>query len=418
MREFDSGRQSEKAPQAPLDLETGVRAPSYGRYLEDFTDGTVFVHPRGMTLNRGLCQDFATTFFECNPLYLNEEYARACGYETTPASPLLVLATVLSLGVQNDSEKAVAHLGYYDVFFPRPTYSGDTLRALTRVVRRQERGAGEPGIVSVRTIGLNQRDELVLQYDRKILVPSRASAASASGAGASAASASGAAAASVTGASGTSAASASATTARAFPDTNQRTLLIPSAAAAPADLTGTNTYFEDFAPGQVILHSNGRTVTDEHFAWTYRVGNTHPLHFDRLYSTARSGAMSGEPIVYGGLVFSWLAGLASRDTSENAIYDLGYTEGYHTQPTMAGDTLYALSRVLDCEPAAGDFDAGIVTLQLIGLKNMNGCAALDRYGADLFVKENDKRKLGKDKAPEKIFEIERRLLIRRRPRRT
>ena len=37
-------------------------------------------------------------------------------------------------------------------------------------------------------------------------------------------------------------------------------------------------------------------------------------------------------------------------------------------------------------------------------------------GADLFLKENDKRKLGKEKAPEKIFEIERRLLLRRRPR--
>jgi 2-methylfumaryl-CoA hydratase len=60
-------------------------------------------------------------------------------------------------------------------------------------------------------------------------------------------------------------------------------------------------------------------------------------------------------------------------------------------------------------------DAGIVSFQLVGLKNIDGRTALDRYGADLFVKENDKRKLGKDKAPEKIFEIERRLLIRRRP---
>ena len=55
-----------------------------------------------------------------------------------------------------------------------------------------------------------------------------------------------------------------------------------------------------------------------------------------MYSAARSGAMSGEPIVYGGLVFAWLAGLASRDTSENALWDLGYTEGYHTQPTVGG----------------------------------------------------------------------------------
>jgi 2-methylfumaryl-CoA hydratase len=386
-REFEPGPQAEKAPNAPLYLPDGVRAPSYGRYLEDFASGAVFVHPRGMTLAQGLCQDFATTFMECNPLYLNAEYARACGYETAPASPLLVLATVLSLGVQNDSEKAIAHLGYYDVYFLRPVYPGDTLRALTRVLARQDRGDAEPGIVSVRTIGLDQRDRLVLQYDRKILVPRR----------------------------GPGPLPESQAAPAAFPDSERPLLLIPDVDGRPVHLTGTNTYFEDFKPGDVIVHANGRTVTDEHFGWTYRVGNTHPLHFDRLYSSARSGAMSGEPIVYGGLVFSWLAGLASRDTSENALYDLGYTEGYHTQPTMAGDTLYAVTRVLDAAPGPDGMDAGIVTFQLIGLKNVHGSAALDRWGADLFVKENSKRKLGKEKTPEKIFEIERRLLIRKRP---
>ena len=387
MREFEPGPQRELAPQAPLHLPDGVRSPSYGRYLEEFETGAVFVHPRGMTLTAGLCQDFATTFMECNPLYLNETYARACGFTSSPASPLLVLATVLSLGVQNDSEKAIAHLGYYDVHFLRPVYPGDTLRALTRVVHRQERG-DEPGIVSVRTIGLDQRDQLVLQYDRKILVPRR----------------------------GTGPLPAAAPRpAVPFPDTDRPTLLLPDAQSAPHHWTGNDTYFEDFGPGQVILHGNGRTVTDEHFGWTYRVGNTHPLHFDRMYSAARSGAMSGEPIVYGGLVFAWLAGLASRDTSENALYDLGYTEGYHTQPTIAGDTLYAVSRVLETAPGPAGMDCGIVSLQLVGLKNCNGATALDRHGTDLFVKENAKRKLGKEKIAEKIFEIERRLLVRRHP---
>src|SRR5262245_50959371 len=149
IREYEPGKQPELAASAPLHLPDGVRAPSYGRFLEDFTDGAVFVHPRGMTLSRGLCQDFATTFLECNPLYLDAEYARACGYETAPASPLCVLATVLSLGVQNDSEKSIAHLGYYDVHFIRPVYPGDTLRARTKVLGKQERGASDPGIVAV-----------------------------------------------------------------------------------------------------------------------------------------------------------------------------------------------------------------------------------------------------------------------------
>jgi hypothetical protein len=84
------------------------------------------------------------------------------------------------------------------------------------------------------------------------------------------------------------------------------------------------------------------------------VGNTHPLHFDRVFSSGLSGKMSGDPIVYGGLVFAWLEGLASRDVSENSVWELGFTEGYHTQPAVSGDTVAALSRVLAAEDAPGD----------------------------------------------------------------
>ena len=163
------------------------------------------------------------------------------------------------------------------------------------------------------------------------------------------------------------------------------------------------------------IHTNGRTITDEHMFWTYLVGNTHPLHFDRVYSTGLSGKMSGEPIVYGGLVFAWLEGLASRDVSENALWELGFTEGYHTQPSVSGDTVAALSRVVATETVPNNDAVGIVTFQFIGVKNISAADALKNYGADLFVKENDKQQLNKEKISNKIFEIERRLLIKRRP---
>ena len=151
-------------------------------------------------------------------------------------------------------------------------------------------------------------------------------------------------------------------------------------------------------------------------ALTYGVGNSHPLHFDRIFSSGLSGKMSGEPIVYGGLVFAWLDGLASRDVSEHAVWELGFTEGYHTQPAFAGDTVGALSRILAVEEAPGAAEFAVVTMQLIGVKNISAAAALEQYGADLFIKEDAKRELGKDKIPAKIFEIERRLLLKRRPR--
>jgi 2-methylfumaryl-CoA hydratase len=384
---FPLSSQQELAPCVPVDLDC-VRRPQYGRYLEEFVPGQVFQHPRGVTVTSGLAHSFARTFMEMNPIYLNTEYARAHGFAASPASPQLVFNLVLSLGVQNDSEKAAANLGYYDAHFLRPVYPGDTLRSMTRVVSRKERG-GQPGIVHVQTLGMNQYDEVVLQYERKIMVPPQGDRPAAAAAPAHEV---------------------------PFPWQEAPAAELPRAADAfPRPLTGSSSYFEDFTAGEIVVHANGRTITDEHVGWTYAVGNTHPLHYDRIYSKGLSGPMSGEPIVYGGLVFAWLQGLASRDVSENALWELGFTEGYHTQPAFAGDTVSALSRVLALEEAPPGLSAGIVTMQLVGVKNVSAAEALSRFGADLFFKENDKKKAGKEKIPEKVFEIERRLLIKKRP---
>ena len=380
--------QQEVAGSVAVNLEW-ARRPQYGRYLDEFVPGQVFVHPRGYTFERGPMLDFARVFMQCNPLYLNLEYAKAHGFPDLPASPQMVFNVVLSLGVHNDSEKAIANLGYYNVQFLRPVYPGDTLRGYTQVVDRKARGEDKPGIVLIRTLGVNQHHQVVLQYERKIMVGYRGDRLPTTPAP---------------------------TTPVEFPWVEHPVAELPiNAGNYPAQLTGPNTYFEDYSLGDLIVHTNGRTITDEHMAWTYRVGNTHPLHFDRVYSTGLSGKMSGEPIVYGGLVFAWLEGLASRDVSENALWELGFTEGYHTQPAVSGDTVAALSRVVATEVLPNSDTAGIVTFQFIGVKNISAAAALETYGADLFVKENDKQKLNKEKISHKIFEIERRLLIKRRP---
>ena len=381
--------QQEISADVPVNVEP-ARRPQNGRYLDELDPGQVFEHPRGFTFDRGNMLDFARTYMQTNPLYLNLQYALAHGFRDLPASPQMVFNVTLSLGVQNDSEKAIANLGYYQVQFLRPVYPGDTLRAFTKVLERKDRGPDKPGIARIRTVSVNQDDEVVLQYERKIMVAWRGDRLPT-----------------------TPAADVSV----AFPGEDNPSVHLPQADSTfGTGLTGPNTYLEDFTPGDIIVHANGRTITEEHMALTYLVGNSHPLHFDRVFSSGLSGKMSGEPIVYGGLVFAWLDGLASRDVSEHALWELGFTEGYHTQPASAGDTVGALTRILAVEDAPGAKDYGIVTMQLIGVKNISAAAALDEYGADLFIKEDTKRNLGKDKIPAKIFEIERRLLIKRRPR--
>jgi 2-methylfumaryl-CoA hydratase len=162
------------ASQVPISLAPqSVRRPEHGHHLEDFVPGRVFVHPRGVTLDRGSMLAYATTFMEANPLYLNEAFARSQGYAGLPAAPHMVMNLALSLGVQNDSEKAIANLGYYDVRFLRPVYAGTTLLGRTRVAERHDRGAGRPGIVTVETLASDEHGAVMVQYRRKIFVPRR-----------------------------------------------------------------------------------------------------------------------------------------------------------------------------------------------------------------------------------------------------
>jgi 2-methylfumaryl-CoA hydratase len=166
-------------------------------------------------------------------------------------------------------------------------------------------------------------------------------------------------------------------------------------------------FWEDLAVGDVIAHTTGRTVSEaEHMALATLTRNSHPLHVDEHH--CRTGSFAKTRVVYGGLVLSWVLALTSRDTAGNAIWDLGLDDGAHPSGVLAGDTLYAATKVLAKEPRGPT--TGSVTLRVVGLKNTPARPLLERE-RDLFAPE-----LGKTagKVPEKVVEITRTLLVRRR----
>jgi len=107
------------------------------------------------------------------PLYFNEIFARRLGHLQVRPHPLLVMNVVFGMTVEDLSEQALAHLGYWDLRFPLFVYPGDTLISSSQVLDKRESGFETgPGIVHVRTTGVNQRGEEVCVYERRILVKS------------------------------------------------------------------------------------------------------------------------------------------------------------------------------------------------------------------------------------------------------
>jgi acyl dehydratase len=133
-----------------------------------------------------------------------------------------------------------------------------------------------------------------------------------------------------------------------------------------AALTGPGGYFEDFAAGQRMRHARGATVGEvENQLVAKQVMNTAQAHWNEHY--LRGGPLGTGRVVFGLVTASMVFGLASQDTAENALGELGCTGLRFRGPVHQGDTLYAYTEVLSAEPAPGRGDAGVVRFRHWGV---------------------------------------------------
>jgi 2-methylfumaryl-CoA hydratase len=376
-------------PPSP-DPPSPLRAPRYGRLLDDFVPGAVYEHPWEVTVDAGMVGLFAASFQDATPTWASRLAAADVGFADRPLSPLLLLNLGLSFSVHDVSEQAIAHLAYIDVRFPAAAFVGDTVRARSRVLGVKRVSSRDKGVVHVRTDLENQDGVVVCTFERKALVRTGHAADRPADLG------------------------DPARPPPTPPEPEEAALRVPPSVLAALELAprrrhGFSTFWDDLQVGDVFAHSNGRTVTEtEHVQLATLLRNSHPLHVDERWS--RQASFAKARVVYGGLVLAWVVALGSRDLSGNGIWELGLDEGAHPSGVLAGDTLYAASRV-EAKEAIGAH-AGSVTLRIVGVKNVPARAQLEA-GADLFTPE-----LGKAdaKVPEKVVEMTRTVLLWRRPR--
>ena len=363
-------------------MSENVIRSRYGRLLSDFEVGQTYEHPWEVTVDAGTVALFQASFLDATPMFASRTFARSFGFEDRPLHPLLCLNLALSFSVHDVSEQAIAHLAYLDVRFPEPGYPGDTVTARSTVLGIKPSSSGDKGVAHVRTVLSNERDQILCAFERKALIRSgRLEARPAS-----------------------PPAKGSTPELKSLPHLPPPLRQATPKTPEPARFARG---FEDFSPGQIYLHEIGKTVGEsEHMQLTALFRNSHPLHFDELYCKDHSFAKTR--VVYGGLVFGWVATLASRDVAGNALWEIGFDAGAHPNGVVAGDTLYAASKVL----AAKEHGAhGEVTMRLVGVKNVTSAAAFERHGDALFAEELAKEK--DQKIKEKVFEITRTIYVRK-----
>ncbi|WP_170397173.1 MaoC family dehydratase [Ruegeria arenilitoris] len=306
-----------------------------GRFFEDYSVGQVLHHAVPRTVTDGERALYHALYPARHALYSSDEFARNCGLQQSPIDDLAAFHVVFGKTVPDISLNAVANLGYAEGRWLLPVYPGDTLRSESEVIGVKQNSNGKTGVVWVRTRGLNQRDEVVIEYVRWVMVRKSNLDAPAPEA--------------------------------VVPDLKK--VLGPKDLVVPAGLDFSNYDFAqsgeshrwgDYEIGETIDHVDGVTVEEaEHMLATRLWQNTAKVHFDLTFRP------DGR-LIYGGHVIS-MARTLSFNGLANAQMIVGLNGGAHANPCFAGDTIKAWSEVLD-KAETGVPGVGAIRLRLVATK--------------------------------------------------
>jgi itaconyl-CoA hydratase len=142
-----------------------------GPFLEDFAAGDVYRSRLGRTVCESDNTWFTLLTMNTNQIHFNAEFASRTEFRAPLIVSTLTLAIVLGLSVADTSENAAANLGWSDIRLPKPVLAGDTLWAESEILTvRESKSRPQCGIVGLRTRGINQRGEVVIEFTRSFLV--------------------------------------------------------------------------------------------------------------------------------------------------------------------------------------------------------------------------------------------------------
>ncbi len=327
-----------------------------GRFFEDFRVGETISHATPRTVGEGERALYIALTGSRFALASSEEFAREVKLPTAPLDDMLVFHLVFGRSVADISLNAIANLGYADGRFGAAVYPGDTLRAASKVIGLKENSNHETGVVYVRTTGLNQRGESVLEYVRWVMVRKRERSSPAPE-------------------------SVVPTLPESVPADALRLPVGMDLSGYDGALAGSPHYWDDYAVGEKIDHVDGMTIEEAcHMTATRLYQNTAKVHFNRH---AEKGGRFGRPIVYGGHVIS-LARALSFNGLANALRIAAINGGRHLNPCFAGDTVYAWSQVTQKWELPGRRDAGALRIRTYATKD-RVCADFPAEGDDLLL---------------------------------
>ena len=145
-----------------------------GRVYEDFEVGDIYPHPLGRTVLPVDNSWFTLLTQNTNPIHFDRAYAAQTEFGQPLVDSTFTLALVTGQSVIDLSINVMANLGWDEVRLPNPLFEGETVYSRSEVLdKRESKSRPAAGIVSVKTVGLNQDAVKVCEFNRTMLIMKR-----------------------------------------------------------------------------------------------------------------------------------------------------------------------------------------------------------------------------------------------------
>ena len=157
-----------------IEVSPGRFRETFGRYFEDFVVGHIYEHRPGRTITDTDNVHFTLLTMNTHPAHFDYEFAKKTEFKKPLICSPLTIALMVGMSVSDTSQKAVANLGWDKIKMTKPMFPGDTLYAESEVLETRESSSRpEQGIVTIKTIGKNQHDDIVCTFERTMLICKR-----------------------------------------------------------------------------------------------------------------------------------------------------------------------------------------------------------------------------------------------------
>ena len=143
-------------------------------YFEDFALGQKIASHGSIKVSAQEITEFAEKY-DPQPFHLDEAAGRSSFFKGQAASGWLTAALVMRLRVETIRvHGGMIGAGVEEIRWTEPVRPGDSLRTETEVVGlRRSRKRPELGLVTIFTLTLNQRDQVVMKSTVNFLAPLR-----------------------------------------------------------------------------------------------------------------------------------------------------------------------------------------------------------------------------------------------------